>query len=179
MEKLLAGNGGEGARQLATTLRIYAATVNDDQVRAMLRKANRQALLYGPINHAEMERLADKLGFPRAQLAHTATTPERREQAVDRLLKEGLSPLMRTAADNLDQAAITLQERAAQVRNVSLRCIDCSWACGLVDESGDAMTALCALAFIFPPAVELCTAASASYLTVYLACMMCHLAANC
>jgi len=179
MQKMQGGNGGDGARQLATTLRIYAATINDDQLRAMLRKANRQTLLYGPMNHAELERLADELGFPRAQLPHSTTTPLRREQAVDRLLKEGLSPFMRRAADNLDQAAVTLEARAARVRHVSLECADCGWACSLLGPSEDAVAALCALAFIFPPAAELCAAASAEYLTVLLACIMCQLFSNC
>src|SRR5687767_14940018 len=40
MGKMLDGEG-EGARQLASTLRIYAMTVSDDEIRANLRAATR------------------------------------------------------------------------------------------------------------------------------------------
>jgi hypothetical protein len=175
VKKLIDGSGPDGARQLATTLRIYAATLNDDQIRAALRKANRQTLLYGSVNHAEMERLADELGIPRTILpTHPTSTPQGREQALDRMLKEGLSPFLREAADRLDQTAVTLQERTARVRNVALQqCASCDWACGFVDNSETAMNVACALAVIFPPAMELCMAASANYLTVYFVCAFC------
>ena len=180
VKKLLDASGPEGARQLATTLRIYAATLNDDQIRAALRKASRQTLLYGPTNHAEMARLADELGVPRSLLpAHPSSTPQDREQALDRMLKEGLSPFLRDAADSLDQAAVTLQERASRIRNVAVQCESCRYACGFVSNSEAAMTISCAMALVFPPAVEVCAAASANYITVYLACALCAAISGC
>lgn len=175
VKKLLDGSGPDGARQLATTLRIYAATLNDDQLRAALRNADRQTLLYGSVNHAEMARLADELGIPRSVLPlHPTSTPQGREQALDRMLKEGLSPYLREVADRLDRTAVTLQNRTARVRNVALQqCPSCDWACGFVPESEAAMGLACALAAVFPPAMELCVAASASYLTVYAVCAFC------
>jgi hypothetical protein len=174
VQKLTEGSRPDGARQLATTLRIYAATLNDDQIRAALRKANRQTLLYGSVNHAEMARLADELGIPKSLLpAHPTSTPQGREQALDRMLKEGLSPFLRDAADSLDQVAVTLQEHTARIRNVALQCSECSWACVYVTNSEIAMNALCAFALVFPPAVEFCMAASANYLVVYFACAIC------
>jgi hypothetical protein len=156
VQKLIDGSGPDGARQLATTLRIYAATLNDDQIRAALRKANRQTLLHGSVNHAEMERLADELGIPRSVLPlHPTSTSQGREQALDRMLKEGLSPFLREAADRLDRTAVTLQERTARVRNVALQqCASCDWACGFVDNSETAMNV-------------------ANYLTVYFVCALC------
>jgi hypothetical protein len=181
VKKLLDGSGPDGARQLATTLRIYAATLNDDQIRAALRKANRQTLLYGPVNHGEMARLADELGVPKSLLpAHPISTPEGREQALDRMLKEGLSPFLRDAAESLDQTAVTLQERASRIRNVALQqCESCRWACGLVATSEAAMTISCAMALVFPPAVEFCAAASANYLMVYITCAICAAITGC
>ena len=180
VKKLLDGSGPDGARQLATTLRIYAATLNDDQIRAALRKANRQTLLYGPVNHAEMARLADELGVPKSLLpAHPTSTLQGREQALDRMLKEGLSPFLREAADNLDQTAVTLQERASRIRNAALQCESCGWACGFVQPSEAAMTVSCAMALVFPPAAEFCAAASANYLMVYLACAICAVFNGC
>ena len=182
VKKLLEGSGPDGARQLATTLRIYAATLNDDRIRAALRKANRQTLLYGPVNHAEMARLADELGVPKSLLpAHPSSTPQDREQALDRMAKEGLSPFLREAADSLEQTAVGLQERASRIRNVALQtCAErCGWTCGLVANSEAAMTISCAMALVFPPAVEFCAAASANYLTVYLACAICAAISGC
>lgn len=174
VQKLVDGSGPDGARQLATTLRIYAATLNDDQIRVALRKANRQTLLYGSVTHAEMERFADELGVVKSRLPkHPTSTPQAREQALDRMLKEGLSPFLREAADILDQTAVTLQERASRIRNVAQQCESCSWACGFVGNSEAAMTVSCALAIVFPPAAEFCAAASANYIVVYLACLIC------
>ena len=174
LQQLIDGNGANGARQLATTLRIYAATVNDDRLRAVLRKTNRQTLLYGAINHTEMQRVADELGIPKSlQPPHPTTTTLGREQALERLMKGGLSGLIRQVADALDRGAVNLQERATQVRNVSRQCRDCNWACDLVQPSLDAMTVICAAALLFPPVMEVCMAATANYLTVWLACNMC------
>ena len=51
-----------GARQAATVLRVYASTVNDGELKALLRKANRQQILLAQMNHAELVRQALAVG---------------------------------------------------------------------------------------------------------------------
>jgi hypothetical protein len=177
--KLQFGAADEGARQVATTLRIYAATLNDTQHRALLRKANRQQLLSADMKHAEMERMADDLGVQRSLLRHS-TNYQVREEMLDRLLKEGLSPFMREVADAVEAVAPKLQWHQGQIRRVALQpipnpseCGDCKRACGLVQPALEALTAACALAAVFPPAAELCAAASLTYITTVVACGTC------
>jgi hypothetical protein len=178
--KLQFGAADEGARQAATTLRIYAATLNDAQYRALLRKANRLKLLSVDMNHAEMERAADELGVQKSLLRHS-TNFQVREEMLDRMLKEGLSPFMREVADAVEAIAPKLQLYQAQVRRVVLQpipspgeCGDCERACGLVEAAIAALTAACALMAVFPPAAELCAAASFAYLTALVACGSCQ-----
>src|SRR5687768_2611836 len=83
MGKMLDGEG-EGARQLASTLRIYAMTVSDDEIRANLRAATRargrQALLDAPADHASMQQLGRQLGIPLSLLPpHVAPDTVRRD----------------------------------------------------------------------------------------------------
>ena len=94
-----------GARQAATVLRVYASTVNNGQLQALLRKANRQQLLLTEMNHGELVRQAKELGIDPSRLPPHSVDRVGREAALDRLIKEGVSPFMRTVADYVDGVA--------------------------------------------------------------------------
>ena len=179
LQKLQFGNAAEGARQAATTMRIYAATVNDAQLRAALRKADRVKLLASDMKHAEMEKAADELGVQRFLLNHAKTAPAVREAALNRLLKEGLSPMMRQLADELDKVAPKLQAQAVALRAVSLRqpipdCGSCDPVCNNVGPAEDTASVICAASLLFPPLAELCAAALAAYVTWVTSCAVCQ-----
>jgi hypothetical protein len=79
----------------------------------------------------------------------------------------------------LDAIAPSWDERAKTVRNAALQCPNCDWACSLVSTAEQAMTLACAAVPFFPPAAEVCMAASATYLTVFGACLACQIAVGC
>ena len=99
----------DGARQLATTLRIYSSTVNNDQLRAALRKANRQQILLTQPNHRELMREAEELDInPSTLPPHTFdASPERPPSNSSG--KEGLSPLMNRVADFVDSVGAKME----------------------------------------------------------------------
>lgn len=181
MPKLLEANGN-AARQIATALRIYAASLADSGalIRQAVQQTGRTAILSASFDHADLEQRAQELNFPVSQLPpHSDIDPIRREKALDMLVKEGLAPLMRRVADGLDESA-DAWARAGTVQTVALQepapsC--CGWACDLVPEAEAAMTIACALCVLFPVTCELCAGASATYLTVFAACMACRLLA--
>ena len=79
----------EGARQAATVMRVYASTVNDGQLRAVLAKANRQTLLYADADNEMMLRHVDRLGLRREIFPpHSIRRGPDREAAVNRLLTD-------------------------------------------------------------------------------------------
>jgi hypothetical protein len=179
LHKMQFGSAADGARQAATTMRIYAATVNDAQLRAALRRADRVKLLARDMNHAEMEKAADDLGVQRFLLNHAKTAPAVREAALNRLLKEGLSPMMRQLADELDKVAPKLQAQMGAVRAVSLRqpipdCGSCDPICNNVGPAEDTASVICAAAVLFPALAELCAAALAAYLSWVTGCAVCQ-----
>jgi hypothetical protein len=175
-----------GARQAATVLRVYASTVNDRQLQTLLAKANRQQLLLTEMNHGELIRQAKELGIDPARLPPHSLDRVGREAALDRLMKEGMSPLMSTAADYADGVAEKLErlERrsgGAMALQVALRqpipsrtdCGNCERERAQVDECMQVMTVACAVAAIFPVLAEVCAAACATYLTFYGAYSLC------
>jgi hypothetical protein len=174
-----------GARQLSTTLRIYASTVNDNQLRAALRKANRQQLLLADMNHGELVRQAEELGINPSTLPPHSVDRVGRDAALDRLLKEGLSPLMLHVADFVDEVGKKMGalERTGRARplQVALRqpipdtteCYQCDQEKAWVDGAMNAMTVICAATIVFPLLAEACAAASAAYLSFYLAYSVC------
>jgi hypothetical protein len=181
LQKLQFGNAAEGARQAATTMRIYAATVNDAQLRAALRSADRVKLLATDMKHAELEKAADELGVQRFLMNHAKGAPAVREQALNRLLREGLSPNMRQLADTLDKLAPTFQAHVGRTRAVSLvlqpipnDCGSCDPVCNNVQPAEEVMTLTCAAALLFPPLGELCGATVAAYMTWVTACAVCQ-----
>ena len=114
-----------GARQAAAVMRVYAATVNDSQLRASLRKANRQQLLLTDMNHGELVRQATELGINPSRLPPHSLDRVGREAALDRLMKEGLSPIMLHVADFIDNVGAKMEavERSGGARalGVALR----------------------------------------------------------
>jgi hypothetical protein len=166
----------DGARQLATTLRIYASTVNNDQLRETLRKANRQQLLLAQTDHRELVRQAEELGINPSTLPPHTLDRVGREVALNQLIQEGLSPLMHRVADYIDEIGTKMGrlERAGRARplQVALRqpipdtvdCGNCNNEKAQVDNAIAVMTVACAAAAIFPAALIACQAASATYL---------------
>ena len=183
IRKLLDGNG-HGAPQLATTLRIYAASIPDlrGDLREVVRRRGRAAIMRLPHDRKELEKLADELGLPRHYLPpHSAHGLAGREKALDRLLAEGHAPLMLRAAEEIELFGVALASArpGAGVRVVkaaSARCFSCDNLCGLIDDLENALALICALAATFPPLVELCAAAGLSFASAVMACAVCEAA---
>jgi hypothetical protein len=183
--KIRDGQSG-GARQLATALRIYASTVNDDLLQTSLRKANRQQLLLTDMNHGELVRQAKEFGIDPSRLPPHSLDRVGRQAALDRLIKEGVSPFMRTVADYVDGVAEKMErlERrsgGAMALQVALRqpipdpvdCGNCEQEQQQVDSALQVATVTCAASAIFPPLAEVCAATSATYLAFYAAYSIC------
>jgi hypothetical protein len=171
-----------GARQAATVLRVYASTVNDGQLQGLLKKANRQQLLLTDMNHGELVRQAKELGIDPSKLPPHTLDRVGREAALDRLIKEGVSPFMRSVADYVDGVAEKMErvERrsgGAMALQVALRqpipnsgsCGDCEREKDQVDALLNIATVICAASIIFPPLLEACAAVTMAYLTFYMA----------
>lgn len=182
--KLQNGQSG-GARQAATVLRLYASTVDNGQLQAALRKANRQQLLLAKMNHGELVRQAEELGINPSRLPPHSLDSVGREVALDRLIKEGLSPLMLHVADFIDGVGAKMEdlERSGHARpfQVALRqpipdhteCGNCEQEAAQVENAMSVMTVVCAAALVFPLLAEVCAAASATYVTFYAAYSIC------
>ena len=176
-----------GARQLATTLRIYASTVNNDQLRAALRKVNRQQLLVTEMNPEVLARQAEELGIDPSSLPPRSLDRVGREVALDRLIKEGLSPFTNQVADHIDTIAEKMEhvERrsgGAMALQVALRqqteptdCGDCKRLNEQVNITLNIATVACAAAAVFPLLLEAAVAASATFLVFYIAYAICTL----
>jgi hypothetical protein len=109
-----------------------------------------------------------------------STNYQVREEMLDRLLKEGLSPFMREVADAVEAVAPKLRLPEGAVRRVALQpvppaqqCADCETINAMVENANTALTMACALAAVFPPAGELCVAAGLTYLTMITAAGAC------
>jgi hypothetical protein len=174
----------DGARQLATTVRIFAATIDDAPLVEVLRRANRDTLLRGAHNHAELSQLASELGINPSKLPATPT-PHNREEMLTILQKPGgLVSVMHNGADALDEVALVFEKQKQQVRTVAARqqCGACVQTCEQAARAEDAMSMICAAsamaALLFPPTAEAallaCAAASASWMTFYIACAACN-----
>jgi len=176
MGKMQVGQS-DGAKQLATVLRVYASTVDNTLLRATLAKANRQRLLTTEINHGELVRQAEELGLNPARLPPHSLDRVGREAALDQLIAEGLSPMMLRVADYVDGVAVKMEalERDGHAKRlqVALRqpipgssdCGDCAREADQVAGAVQMATVACAAAAAFPPLAELCVAASLAYLT--------------
>jgi uncharacterized membrane protein YphA (DoxX/SURF4 family) len=180
---------GAGARQAATVLRVYASAVNDGQLRATLKKANRETLLSTETSHRELTRRAQKLGVNLSRLPpHAGIDRLGREAAFARLTTEGLAPFMGEVADYVDSIAVKMEalERRKGERQalaVALRqpiptetdCGNCNQEAEQVKDAAHVMEVACALALLFPPLAPACEAAAAAYLVVAAAGALCQL----
>lgn len=167
-----------GAHQAATVLRLYASTINDDELRAALRKSNRQRLMLTDMNHGELAREAKEIGLDPSRLPPHSVDRVGREEAFNRLMKEGLSPLIRDVADYIDSVGVKLEavERSGRARplQVALRqpipdfvdCGNCNNEKAQVDYALQVTTVVCAAALAIPLLAELCAAASLTYVTL-------------
>jgi len=170
--KMQMGQSG-GARQLATILRVYASTVDDGLLRASLAKINRQQLLTTEMNHAELVRQAQELGLNASRLHAHSLDRVGREQALDRLVDEGLSPMMKRVADYVDGVALKIErlERDGRARPFQVvlsrqgGCGDCGAIEGAINDSERWMEVICAAAVLLPYLTELCAAACGAWLT--------------
>jgi post-segregation antitoxin (ccd killing protein) len=171
-EKMQMGQSA-GGRQLATILRVYASTVDDGLLRTSLAKLNRQQLLTTEMNHAELVRQAQELGLNASRLPAHSLDRAGREKALDRVLAEGLSPMMLRVADYVDGVAVKMErlERDGRARPVQIAlsrqggCGDCSAIEGAINDSEQWMEVICAAAVMLPYLTELCAAACGAWLT--------------
>lgn len=185
MMKLNEGRG-EGARQAAATIRIWASTFAgaaeqqvDTALRQIIRQRGRTYLLYTPINHAEMQKLAEDLGFPLHLLPpHQAPDPTRRERALQTILAEGMLPGFERAAQELEAKGDELDRRAPAVRSIAFAAAlrACEIPCDAAESTGDVMEIYCAAALIFPVMAPACEVAAGAYLSLLMACYGCRLA---
>lgn len=181
---------GAGARQVATIMRLYASTVDDNQLRGALRKANRRTVTTAAQpNHGELVRRARKFGINPATVPPHSLDRLRNEEAFDRLSREGLAPSMREVADYVDNLAAKLEDLAQrrggpQALTIALRqpipepvdCGNCNDLKAGMDNAALLMDAACGLAVLFPlpPIIAACQAAIASFLVMMSAYGLCE-----
>ena len=175
-----------GARQAATVLRVYASTVNNGQLQALLRKANRQQLLLTEMNHGELVRQAKELGIDPSRLPPHSVDRVGREAALDRLIKEALPH----SCARWPITSMALQRNGTPRASIGWRggFADCASPadsdqvdCGTgnqeqqqVETTLNIATVACAASLIFPFLAEACAAATATYLTFYSAFAICQ-----
>jgi len=176
---------GAGARQVATTMRLYASTIDNNQLQAALRKANRRTVVSSVHpNRNEVVQRARKLGIDPARIAPHSLDRVGNEAAFDRLSREGLAPSMREMADLVDGVAAQLDDLAKragspQALTVALRqpipdqvdCGDCNDLKAGYENAALFADAACGLAALFPlpPVIAACQAAIASFLVMFAA----------
>jgi hypothetical protein len=106
------------------------------------------------------------------------------EKALDQLIADGLSPHMLRVADYADTVAGKMEtlERSGRARplQIALRrqtvdCGSCSDEQSQVTNALQIATVVCAGAAVFPPLVELCAAASLTFLVFQSALAICLL----
>ena len=177
----------DGAKQAATIMRVYAATVDDGQLRAALRKTDRSKLLFTEMKHGELAKHAVALGINPAILPPHFVDSVGREAALNRLQREGLSPLMRQLGDVLDDVAVKIQKLEASGRaemmRIALRqpipdesdCGDCNQVKAQTEGAQFAFEVICAAMVAFPALAPLCEAAILAYLSFYAAWAACQL----
>ncbi len=99
-----------GATQAATVLRVYASTLNDGQLQAMLRKANRATVLSAEPSHGEILRIAGDLGINPATIPpHRLIDRGVKELELQRMIDNGLGPLFHEVANQFDATAAKLE----------------------------------------------------------------------
>lgn len=176
---------GEGGRRIAQTLRVWAAygdtrNYNSEFTQAAQRTIatrGRQDLVYAGGNHAELERYAELLGVKGIVDLHQPGDPAARDKALDRLLKGGITPSLKAAADSLEKGAKWLDEHRPSVQPVAFaRSCSCDDICIGSQLLKDEMDIVCAASIFFAPLADLCAALAMAWLSVAAMCGMCRLA---
>jgi hypothetical protein len=161
-----------GATQAATVLRVYASTLNDGQLQAMLRKANRATVLSAEPSHGELVRIAGDLGINPATIPpHRLIDRGVKELELQRMIDNGLGPLFHEVANQFDATAVkleTLKRRGqSQLLSIALRqpipteeqCGHCNQEADIVENCERAMTVACAAAVVLPILAPVCDGA--------------------
>lgn len=177
-----------GATQGATVLRVYASTLNDGQLKAMLSKANRAAVLSAEGSHREILRIADELGINLATIPpHRLIDRGVKELELQRMIDNGLGPLFHEVASHFDATAAKLETmtRRGQSRLLSIalrqpipteeQCGHCNEEAQIVENCERAMAVACAAALILPILAPACEGATLVYLAAmsnYAICML-------
>jgi hypothetical protein len=177
-----------GATQAATVLRVYASTLNDGQLKATLRKANRAAVLSAERSHGEIVRIAEDLGINPATIPpHRLLDRGVKELELQRMIDNGLGPLFHEVANRFDAAAVKLEtlKRRGQSRLLSIalrqpiptedQCGHCNQEAQIVENCEKALTVACAAAAILPILAPACEGAVVLYLAAlsnYGVCML-------
>ena len=177
-----------GATQAATVLRVYASTLNDGQLQAMLRKANRATVLSAEPSHGEILRIAGDLGINPATIPpHRLIDRGVKELELQRMIDNGLGPLFHEVANQFDATAAKLEtlKRRGQSRLLSIalrqpiptedQCGHCNQEANIVENCEKAMAVACAAAAIVPILAPACEGAAILYLAAlsnYGVCML-------
>jgi hypothetical protein len=177
-----------GATQAATVLRVYASTLNDGQLQALLRKANRATVLSAEPSHGEILRIAGDLGINPATIPpHRLIDRGVKELELQRMIDKGLGPLFHEVANQFDATAVKLEtlKRRGQSRLLSIalrqpiptedQCGHCNQEAQIVENCEKAMAVACAAAAILPILAPACEGAAILYLAAlsnYGVCML-------
>ena len=166
-----------GATQAATVLRVYASTLNDGQLQAMLRKANRATVLSAEPSHGEILRIAGDLGINPATIPpHRLIDRGVKELELQRMIDNGLSPMFREVANQFDATATKLEtlKRRGQspLLSIALRqpipteaeCGHCNEEAKIVESCETAMAIACAAMLLVPLLAPACEGATLVYL---------------
>jgi hypothetical protein len=168
----------EGARQAATTFRLYASTIDDASLRATVRKYRKQVAA-GKMNHGQIEKLAKELGVDPSTLPpHEALDPVALQKMAEQIESEGLAPLVRQVADAFDASAKKLEALAkrggkeVRFQAVALRqpvpdqvyCGNCNDEWEFVERCAFAASVACAAAGALPVLAPVCAAAEAVFI---------------
>ena len=166
-----------GATQAGTVLRVYASTLNDGQLQAMLRKANRAKVLSAEPSHGEILKIAGDLGINPATIPpHRLIDRGVKELELQRMIDNGLGPLFHEVANQFDATAAkleTLKRRGqSQLLAIALRqpipteeqCGHCNQEAAIVENCETAMAVACAAAAIVPVLAPACEGAAILYL---------------
>jgi len=166
-----------GATQAATVLRVYASTLNDGQLQAMLRKANRATVLRAEPSDGEILRIAGDLGINPATIPpHRLIDRGVKELELQRMIDNGLGPLFHEVANQFDATAAKLETltRRGQSRLLSIalrqpiptedQCGHCNEEAKILENCETALAVACAAALIVPLLAPACEGATLVYL---------------
>jgi len=187
----LENGSAEAARRAASLAQIWAAQIHartpDSEIRSLAQRAVRQqgraAVIDAPVNHKDLETHFRALGLTGAQIAqldlHGPADPQAKEAALDRLLAEGMQPVVDRAVVMLTRTAERL-DATGGLRPIAARTEFCDDICLGQDWFHVEMEIACGLAavgFIIPPLLvfaEMCALFASFWLIMLAACQLCR-----